>query len=132
MPAIAARFGLNDRDSAVLVALVRHHLLLSQTATRRDLDDPATVAAVAEAVGSPLVLELLHALTEADARATGTPMWDDWRARLVADLVRRTAALLAGEAIPPPDADLPPAIVKLAERGATGRHLRAARPSTAG
>jgi [protein-PII] uridylyltransferase len=114
---IAARIGLNARDTNVLVAIVRHHLLLPQTATRRDLDDPATVAAVAEAVGSPQVLELLHALSEADARATGTPLWDDWRARLVADLVRRTAAVLAGETIPTPDADLPPAIVKLAERG---------------
>jgi [protein-PII] uridylyltransferase len=117
MPTIARRFGLGDRDCAVLVSLVRNHLLLSQTATRRDLDDPATVASVAEAVGSPLVLELLHALTEADARATGTPMWDDWRARLVADLVRRTAAVLAGEEIALPGADLPPAIVALAERG---------------
>jgi [protein-PII] uridylyltransferase len=117
MPGIAARLGMNERDTAVLTTLVRHHLLLSQTATRRDLDDPATVSAVAQAVGSPLVLELLHALTEADARATGTPMWDDWRARLVADLVSRTAAMLAGEVVPPPVAELPPAIVKLAEVG---------------
>jgi [protein-PII] uridylyltransferase len=117
MPEIASRMGLNERDNGVLTSLVRHHLLLSQTATRRDLDDPATVSAVATAVGSPLVLELLHALTEADARATGTPMWDDWRARLVADLVRRTNALLAGEALAPPDANLPSAILQLAERG---------------
>jgi [protein-PII] uridylyltransferase len=120
MPGIAARLGLGERDSAVLVTLVRYHLLLSQTATRRDLDDPATVAAVAKAVGSPLVLELLHALTEADARATGTAMWDDWRAGLVADLVRRTQLVLAGETVPlpgAPGADLPTAIVKLAELG---------------
>src|SRR5450755_759508 len=117
MPGIAARLGLGERDSAVLTTLVRHHLLLSQTAIRRDLDDPATVSAVAQAVGSPLVLELLHALTEADARATGTPMWDDWRARLVADLVSRTAAMLAGEVVSPPVAELPAAIMKLAEVG---------------
>ncbi len=114
---IAARIGLNERDTAALVAMVRYHLLLMQTATRRDLDDPATVAAVVQAAGSPQVLELLHALTEADARATGMPMWDDWRARLVADLVRRAAASLAGQPIPQPVADLPPAILKLAERG---------------
>jgi len=117
VPNIAARIGLNDRDTAALVAMVRHHLLLMQTATRRDLDDPATVATVAQAAGTPQVLELLHALTEADARATGMPMWDDWRARLVADLVRRAAASLAGEPIPQPEVVLPPAIVKLAERG---------------
>jgi [protein-PII] uridylyltransferase len=101
----------------VLVTLVRHHLLLSQTATRRDLDDPATVAGVAETLGSNDVLELLHALSEADAIATGSAIWDDWRSRLVADLVRRTSAVFAGQPVPPPGADLPPAIVKLAELG---------------
>jgi [protein-PII] uridylyltransferase len=117
MPAICARFGMNERDTAALTTMVRYHLLITQTATRRDLDDPATVAVVAEAVGSPLVLELLHALSEADARATGTPMWDDWRARLVADLVRRTAAALAGEPLAEQQADMPAEVVKLAELG---------------
>jgi [protein-PII] uridylyltransferase len=105
---------MNERDTAALTTMVRYHLLITQTATRRDLDDPATVAVVAEAVGSPLVLELLHALSEADARATGTPMWDDWRARLVADLVRRTAAALAGEPLAEQQADMPAEVVKLA------------------
>src|SRR5581483_9169152 len=40
IPAIARRLGINQRDSEVLVAMVRYHLLLPQTATRRDLDDP--------------------------------------------------------------------------------------------
>lgn len=117
VPHIAARLGINEADTAVLVAMVRHHLLLPQTATRRDLDDPATVNGVAEIVGSPQLLELLAALTEADARATGPATWDDWRARLVADLVNRTAAVLAGNALPAPVTELPPAIVELAERG---------------
>jgi [protein-PII] uridylyltransferase len=117
IPQLAARLGVSDRDTAVLVALVRHHLLLPQTATRRDLDDPATVAKVAETVGSQHTLELLAALAEADARATGPGIWDDWRARLVADLVRRTAAVLAGDPMPIPDADLPANIVELAQRG---------------
>ncbi|WP_436847336.1 [protein-PII] uridylyltransferase [Streptomyces buecherae] len=94
---MATRIGLDAPDAAVLAALVRHHLLLVDTATRRDLDDPATVRLVARAVGSPSTLELLHALTEADALATGPAAWSAWRASLVAELARRVAAQLRGE-----------------------------------
>ncbi|MGW0930980.1 [protein-PII] uridylyltransferase [Streptomyces sp. NPDC002644] len=93
---VAARIGFDRQDVAVLATLVRHHLLLVETATRRDLDDPATIQLVADAVGSQNTLELLHALTEADALATGPAAWSSWRASLVADLVARVAAVLAG------------------------------------
>ncbi|GGZ47314.1 bifunctional uridylyltransferase/uridylyl-removing enzyme [Streptomyces inusitatus] len=96
----AARIGFDPADTAVVATLVRHHLLLADTATRRDLDDPATVRAVAAAVGSAATLELLHALTEADALATGPAAWSAWRGSLVAELVRRTAAELAGGRAP--------------------------------
>ncbi|MFD3548432.1 [protein-PII] uridylyltransferase [Streptomyces sp. NPDC058655] len=95
---VAARIGFGPEDVAVLGTLVRHHLLLIDTATRRDLDDPATVRAVAEAVGSVSTLEILHALTEADALATGPAAWSTWRASLVADLAARAAAVLRGAA----------------------------------
>ncbi|WP_189188981.1 [protein-PII] uridylyltransferase [Streptomyces albiflavescens] len=94
---VAARIGFDRADVAVLAALVRHHLLLVDTATRRDLEDPATVRSVAEAVGSQGTLELLHALTEADALATGPAAWSSWRGSLVADLVKRVSAVLAGD-----------------------------------
>jgi [protein-PII] uridylyltransferase len=103
VPALARRIGLPERDVDVLVQLVRHHLLLPDTATRRDLDDPATVRGVADAVGDRATLDLLHALTEADALATGPAAWGEWKSGLVADLVRRTAAVLAGEPPPAPD-----------------------------
>ncbi|MFD0270769.1 [protein-PII] uridylyltransferase [Streptomyces sp. NPDC127106] len=96
----AVRVGFGPADADVLATLVRHHLLLAETATRRDLDDPATVRSVAEAVGTPGTLELLHALTEADALATGPAAWSAWRASLVADLVRRVAAVLGGAPAP--------------------------------
>ncbi|GHC85105.1 [protein-PII] uridylyltransferase [Streptomyces flavofungini] len=99
---VAARIGFDRADVAVLACLVRHHLLLIETATRRDLDDPATVQSVAEAVGSPGTLELLHALTEADALATGPAAWSSWRGSLVADLVKRVAAVLAGDEVEDP------------------------------
>jgi [protein-PII] uridylyltransferase len=106
---VAARIGFDRADVAVLSTLVRHHLLLIDTATRRDLEDPATVRSVAEAVGSQGTLELLHALTEADALATGPAAWSSWRGSLVADLVKRVAAVLAGDAPEEPEAAAPTA-----------------------
>jgi [protein-PII] uridylyltransferase len=99
---LGPRLGLPPEDVDVLVRLVEHHLLLPDVATRRDLHDPATARAVADAVGSAEVLELLHALTEADSAATGPAAWSSWKAGLVQDLVRRTAALLAGAPLPRP------------------------------
>ncbi|MEU7241506.1 [protein-PII] uridylyltransferase [Streptomyces sparsogenes] len=101
---VATRIGFDRADVAVLATLVRHHLLLIETATRRDLDDPATVRSVAGAVGSTATLELLHALTEADALATGPAAWSAWRGSLVADLVKRVAGVLAGEPAADPSA----------------------------
>ncbi|MFF9057195.1 [protein-PII] uridylyltransferase [Streptomyces sp. NPDC014882] len=101
---VAARIGFDRTDVAVLSTLVRHHLLLVETATRRDLEDPATVRSVAEAVGSQGTLELLHALTEADALATGPAAWSTWRGSLVTDLVGRVSAVLAGDTPEEPEA----------------------------
>jgi [protein-PII] uridylyltransferase len=96
------RLGLAAADVDVLVAMVRHHLLLPDVATRRDLDDPATARGVADAVGSVEVLELLHALTEADSAATGPAAWSSWKGQLIESLVRRASALLAGAPDPRP------------------------------
>ncbi|MEU3055448.1 [protein-PII] uridylyltransferase [Streptomyces griseus] len=106
---MATRIGFDKHDVGVIATLVRHHLLLVDTATRRDLDDPATVQAVAGAVSSASTLELLHALTEADALATGPAAWSAWRASLVADLVKRVGAVLAGEFPDEPDDTAPSA-----------------------
>ncbi|MET8028028.1 [protein-PII] uridylyltransferase [Streptomyces avermitilis] len=106
---VAARIGFDREDIAVLATLVRHHLLLVETATRRDLEDPATVRAVAEVVGTQSTLELLHALTESDALATGPAAWSSWRGSLVADLVKRVSAVLAGDAPEEPEAAAPTA-----------------------
>ncbi|MDX6355593.1 MAG: [protein-PII] uridylyltransferase, partial [Streptomyces sp.] len=97
---VAARIGFGRADVETLALLVRHHLLLIDTATRRDLDDPETVRTVAEAVRDTSTLELLAALTEADALATGPAAWSTWRASLLEDLVTRVAGALDTGALP--------------------------------
>lgn len=93
---LAPRMGFDPHDSQLLVDMVKYHLLLPDTATRRDLSDPVTVAAVAEQVQTPLLLELLDCLTRADAAATGPAAWSRWKESLIDDLVRRTRAQIAG------------------------------------
>ena len=96
---IGARIGLDADDITVLAALVEHHLLLPDIATRRDLDDDGTIAFVARVVGDHDRLDLLWALTEADSIATGPSAWGDWRAELVSLLVERTHRWLDGHVL---------------------------------
>ena len=93
---VGERMGFPPDDIDVLVAMVEHHLLLPDVATRRDLDDPGTIEQVAARVGSVALLELLAALTEADSRATGPSAWSEWKAGLVATLASRVAHVLRG------------------------------------
>src|SRR5690606_23796711 len=93
---IAPRMGFDADDTAILVDLVRLHLLLPDLATRRDLDDPATIDSVMETVGDRIRLHLLAALTEADSLATGPAAWGSWKADLVRELVRRVDHRMQG------------------------------------
>jgi [protein-PII] uridylyltransferase len=104
--AIGARMGFPPDDVAQLAAMVRHHLLLPDVATRRDLDDPATIDLVAGAVESRDVLDLLAALTVADSEATGPAAWGPWKAGLVAELAARVRLRLEGQHGPEPGPQL--------------------------
>jgi [protein-PII] uridylyltransferase len=101
---VGTRLGMWPSDIELLSTVVRHHLLLAKVATRQDLNDPQTIANVCDALdGDPIVLDVLHALTEADSLATGPGVWSDWKASLVGDLVRRCRMVIAGEALPHAD-----------------------------
>ena len=93
---LAKRLGFDAKDSEVIALLVREHLLLSAVATRRDLEDPATIAFVVEKIKDPEALQLLHALSISDGEATGKSAWSDWKAGLVANLVSKCLAAMAG------------------------------------
>jgi [protein-PII] uridylyltransferase len=105
---IGTRMGFSPPDVATLAVLVRHHLLLPATATRRDIDDPATIDRVAATIGDPTVLQLLHALAQADGAATSASAWSPWKAHLVAALVARVQAKLGGGPMPEPEPVLHP------------------------
>jgi len=96
---LARRIGFSESDVETLRILVQHHLLLSATATRRDLDDPATIASVIALIPDLQTLELLHALSVADGEATGSGAWSEWKATLVADLVHRVRTAMAGTTV---------------------------------
>jgi len=99
---LAERMGFDAQDAQVIESLTRHHLLLPDTATRQDLEDPEVIGRVAETLGSVLVLDLLHELVVADALATGPTVSTDWRFALLADLVGRVRAVMAGRPLPEP------------------------------
>jgi [protein-PII] uridylyltransferase len=107
LASIGSRMGFPPADVDVLVALVEHHLLLPDVATRRDLNDPATISMVAEAAGSLETLRLLHALTEADSLATGPSAWGTWKAELVTSLVDRVRHVLGGGEVTEVTEDFP-------------------------
>jgi [protein-PII] uridylyltransferase len=122
---IGKRMGLPDDETAVLVSLVEHHLLLPEVATRRDLTDPATIELVARAVGTVETLELLSALTEADSLATGPTAWSDWKKRLLHQLVGAVRAYLSGSTQPPSLEEFPgPAHLDLLSEVRHHQHLR--------
>ncbi|MBF6214343.1 [protein-PII] uridylyltransferase [Nocardia puris] len=115
---IGRRLGLWPSDVRTLSAVVRHHLLLPDTATRRDLADPETVQYVVDALdGDVQTLELLHTLAEADSLATGPGVWGDWKASLIGDLVRRCRLVMAGDELPAPEPIAPELLAKAAAGG---------------
>ncbi|OBI21522.1 [protein-PII] uridylyltransferase [Mycobacterium sp. E2327] len=115
---IAPRLGVAAKDAEFLSKLVRHHLLLPVAATRNDLNDPKTIEVVSEALdGDPLLLEVLHALTEADSKATGPGVWSDWKASLIEELVRRCRLVMAGEPLPQAEPTAPQYLSLAADHG---------------
>lgn len=99
---ICTRIGLREEDVDVVAAAVRHHLLLAVTASRRDVTDPAVAGVVLETLGDRAadVLDILEPLTEADSRATGPRVWNEWRGRLIAGLAATCRAVAGVEAFP--------------------------------
>jgi [protein-PII] uridylyltransferase len=95
---LGPRFGFNDWETETVAWLVRHHLLMSNTAFKRDIEDPKTVSDFVEVVQSPERLRLLLILTVADIRAVGPNVWNEWKAGLLRELYWRSQEALSGGA----------------------------------
>ncbi len=87
---LAARMGFDEVAGTTLSFLVRQHLLLADTAVRRDLDDPTTIETVGSIAGDPERLYLLLLLTLADSKATGPAAWSQSKITLMRSLAQRT------------------------------------------
>ena len=89
--------GFGEYDTRLVAWLVRHHLLMSITAQRRDISDPTVVSEFARTVGDHVHLDYLYLLTIADIRGTNPGLWNDWKDALLHDLYRSTVrALIRG------------------------------------
>ncbi|MBM6595012.1 [protein-PII] uridylyltransferase [Microvirga pudoricolor] len=96
---LCPRFGLTVAETETVAWLVEHHLLMSDTAQRRDLSDPATIRAFADVVQTMERLKLLLVLTIADIKAVGHGVWTGWKGQLLRNLYSETETVLGGGAV---------------------------------
>jgi [protein-PII] uridylyltransferase len=94
--AVGPTLGLSAEETEMVSWLVLHHLMLSQTAFRRDIDDPKTILDLADTIQSPERLRLLLVLTVADMRAVSPKVWNGWKATLLRELYARVLEVLEG------------------------------------
>ena len=91
--------GLAQEDVELVAWLVENHLVMSSTAQKRDIADPAVVQAFAQRVGDERHLSALYLLTVADIRGTSPKVWNAWKAKLLEDLFWTTRRMLAGDSL---------------------------------
>ncbi|HEX2148343.1 MAG TPA: [protein-PII] uridylyltransferase, partial [Pseudorhizobium sp.] len=93
---LCPRFGLNAKQTELVVWLIEEHLIMSMTAQTRDLHDRKTITDFAEKVQSMDRLRLLLILTICDIRAVGPGVWNGWKGQLLRTLYHETELLLSG------------------------------------
>jgi [protein-PII] uridylyltransferase len=127
----AQRMCFGPRQVEDVAFLVSEHLALAEAALRRDLNEPRTIAAVAERAGTTSRLAMLYLLTRADSMSTGPQAWSTFRASLVSELYSKTLAELEGRRPPPPPEGAAPEDALLATELGVGE-VRTAQTVTGG
>jgi [protein-PII] uridylyltransferase len=93
---LCPRFGLSEAETETVVWLIQNHLVMSDTAQRRDLGDPTTIENFANRVQTLERLKMLLILTVCDIRAVGPGVWNGWKGELLRTLYWETEVVLAG------------------------------------
>lgn len=88
--AFCLEHGLSKYEAGIVAWLVKHHLILSTTAQKKDIGDPDVISEFASIVGDALHLDYLYLLTIADVRGTNPKLWNSWKAQLFHDLYELT------------------------------------------
>jgi len=88
--AFGKNFGLKEKDIELLSFLVDRHLVLSVTAQKKDIDDPAVISEFADIADNKRKLKYLYLLTIADVKGTNPELWNQWKAVLFAKLYKYT------------------------------------------
>jgi [protein-PII] uridylyltransferase len=91
---IMYRMGYSDEEISIVSSLVMNHLVMEQTAFRRNLNDPDTLNNFSSRFNSIEELEQLYLLTYADLSAVNPVVWTNWKSELLAELYRKTRAML--------------------------------------
>ena len=94
---LCPRLGLDARETELVAWLIEHHLVMSDTAQRRDLSDRRTIETFAALVGTVERLNMLMVLTICDIRAVGPGIWNQWKAELLRTLYWETEHFITGE-----------------------------------
>ena len=94
------RIGMDDYDAHLIAWLVRHHLAMSFTSQREDLNDSQVIARFAVRVGNQEHLDHLFLLTIADMRGTGPTVWNDWKGKMLEHLYLATSRMLLTDTLP--------------------------------
>ena len=93
---LGPRLGLDAEETETVEWLVRHHLLMSRVAFKRDIEDEKTIRDFVALVESPERLRLLLVLTTTDINAVGPGRWNNWRATLLGNLFKRALHVMSG------------------------------------
>ena len=94
--AICERLGIEGKERELVIFLIRHHLILAETALKRDLSDEKPIVQCAAVIEDINRLDMLYLLTIADSKATGPSAWNTWRASLLRELYGKVSRILSG------------------------------------
>jgi [protein-PII] uridylyltransferase len=114
---LCPRLGLSPEDTRAVMWLVKNHLVMSDTAQKRDISDPKTVKDFVAQVQTPEMLRMLLVLTVADISAVGPGVWNGWKGQLLRELYYEAEAVMSGgDAAPARSARVEQAKIELAKR----------------